>query len=475
MKKHIFIIILASLLLICACQPTPESPIVVGKDQSVMIEKAQEDTVYATAQTERETVDWRERLGVPERYTASLTSIGGHLSVEADAAIVLPDVELPVVQIAPYLFTDEDAQRFVTALLGEDPQCVTSEDNWRTRAMWEKEITQLKEDLDHWDTFGGAIWGGFDTRAELEEYLQQKIAKAADAPERPETAPLTWEWKMPTVWNKDGYQTTTDRYIGFLTLNADNSESSLAIDRASEWGRSGIRYMREAGSDVHFTSLDGSWQNELSVSLEDAQRMAEEKLHEMGLDHLTCAFHKSVRSYRGDVIVEGNCYEPFWAFVFTQSVNGVPVGYTFQPTVEPSEYNRVWQYEQCRVLVDEKGVAFIEYESPCRTEEVKVEAATLLPFDKIKEIFEKMVLIVDNNADLNDFEAHYRISEVRLSMVSIPEQNGNGGLLVPCWDFMGESSWFSENSNVSKLGARSDGTYCYLTINAIDGSIITRQ
>ena len=32
MKKHIFIILLAALMLLCACQPTPESPIVVGKD-----------------------------------------------------------------------------------------------------------------------------------------------------------------------------------------------------------------------------------------------------------------------------------------------------------------------------------------------------------------------------------------------------------------------------------------------------------
>ena len=35
--------LLASLLLLCACQPTPESSIIVGKDQQQMIEKAQED------------------------------------------------------------------------------------------------------------------------------------------------------------------------------------------------------------------------------------------------------------------------------------------------------------------------------------------------------------------------------------------------------------------------------------------------
>ena len=146
-----------------------------------------------------------------------------------------------------------------------------------------KKPYSMDRNLLHISFEGGILEDPWQEFPEDIAVMTEPLSKAADAPERPETAPLTWEWKMPTVWNKDGYQTTTDRYIGFLTLNADNSESSLAIDRASEWGRSGIRYMREAGSDVHFTSLDGSWQNELSVSLEDAQRMAEEKLHEMGL------------------------------------------------------------------------------------------------------------------------------------------------------------------------------------------------
>lgn len=474
MKKHIFIILLAALLLLAACQPTPESPIVVGKDQSAMIEKAQEDSPYASPETGEQAVDWYARLDAPERYTTSLTSAGGHLTVEVDAPVILPDVELPVVRIAPYVFTDEDAQRFVTALLGDDPQCVTSEDNWRTRAMWDMEILQLKNDLDHWDEYGNLIWSGFDTRAEFEEYLQEKIAKAANAPERPETAPLTWEWETPNVWTADGKQETTDRYIAFTVLNEDNSESSLAIDKASEYSRCGLRYMREAGSDVHFPyDIDNCWQNELSITQEEAQKIAEEKLRQMGLDHLACAFKKSIRSYRGDSVVEGNRYEPFWAFVFTPTVNGAPMNYTFQPIVEPTDYNRVWQYEQCRVLVDEKGVAFLEYDAPCAVEEIKVEAATLLPFQRICEIFEKMVLIVDNNADIYDYDMHDRITSVRLSMVSIPEQNG-GGLLVPCWDFMGESPWFNDTPH-AKESIGSDGTYCYLTINAIDGSIIARQ
>ena len=40
MKKRIYVIIIASFLLLCACQPTPEEPVVIQKDFDVMIEKA---------------------------------------------------------------------------------------------------------------------------------------------------------------------------------------------------------------------------------------------------------------------------------------------------------------------------------------------------------------------------------------------------------------------------------------------------
>ena len=148
--RRSFILFALLLLISTACQPTPEGSLIVGKDQEQMIEKAQGDTVYVTdAPAAR--VDWRERLATPERYTADLTSAGGHLIVTVDAPVDLPDVEMPVVRVEPHVCTDEDVMRDVHALLGEDPVCIQNGENWRTRAMWEKEVLQLKDDLDHWD------------------------------------------------------------------------------------------------------------------------------------------------------------------------------------------------------------------------------------------------------------------------------------------------------------------------------------
>ncbi|MBR2645447.1 MAG: hypothetical protein IKD54_09205 [Clostridia bacterium] len=148
MKKHIFILLLASLLILCACVPTPEEPIVIGKDQSAMIEKAEAGGEYAASPSDPAAgTDWASRLGTPARYETSLVSAGGKLTVEVNAPIELPDVELPVVKIEPYLFTDADVRRYVSALIGDDPQCV--DDPWdeslRTKKSYEKEILTCRD------------------------------------------------------------------------------------------------------------------------------------------------------------------------------------------------------------------------------------------------------------------------------------------------------------------------------------------
>jgi hypothetical protein len=469
MKKHIFIILLTALLLLAACQPTPDSPIVVGKDQSVMIEKAEATAAYQAE--DPSAVDWYDRLGAPKQYATNLLSAGEHLTVDVNAPILLPDVELPVVRVSSYLFSDEDVHRFVTALLGDDPQCVDPwGENSRTKKSYEKEILDRKNALDHWNEYGKNVYGEyFETPENFEAYLNELMLKASNAPERPETFSPTYEWKSPNVWTKDGKQETADRYMTLLTVNDDLSQSRLDINRSYEFGRCSVRYLRDAYDEVRYPVDRRTWQNELSVSESVAKIAAEDLLDRMGLDHLGCAFSKFIRIYPGDVALEGNPYHACWAFIYTTEVNGAPLTYTAQTRAEVTDYNFEWEYEYCIVMVDEDGVAGLTYQNPCAVEEIEVPAATLLPFEKVREIFEKMVLIVDNNADTRGYDMTYRITSVRLGLASIPEQNGTGGLLVPVWDFMGVRIYpeYKERSD--------DETFSLLTINAIDGSIIVRS
>lgn len=471
MKKYFYIILLAALLLLCACQPTPDSPIVVGKDQSAMIDQAREKPGYTTG----ETVDWRERLAVPERYSVKLKSNGGRLTVDVDAEVIVPDAELPVVRVSPRRFSEEDARRIVTALLGDDPKCIPLDGDNQTKAMYERQIIEWNYALDHWEDYGCSVWDMFDEKEEMEEALRALIEKAADAPETLETFAPVIEW-TPMLWHTAaGQKDLGDASMNFLTLNADETRSMLNITNGGDGTRSGIYYHRNIdGLADQLATIEGQWKNELRITEDEAKSVAEAKLKEMGLDHLACAFSKFVRCYRDDLIRDGAPYEPGWMFVFTPSVNGVPLTYSHRLGVENNAYSRYWGYERCLILVDENGVTILDYEDACTMDEVMAETAALLPFSEIAAIFEKMVLIVDNNADAFDFDQTYRITSIRLGWVTVPEQNGEDGLTVPCWNFMG-NIWSEEFPEVWKqTGMMQDGSFSYLTINAVDGSIIQR-
>ncbi|MBQ1632383.1 MAG: hypothetical protein II049_06130, partial [Clostridia bacterium] len=98
MNKRVFIILFASLFLLCACQPTPDEPVVVGKDNEAMIEKAKETSAPApTGETLYDT------LGAPKVYSVSFTDETKKINITGEAPIILPDTEG-----LPLLFVEAD-------------------------------------------------------------------------------------------------------------------------------------------------------------------------------------------------------------------------------------------------------------------------------------------------------------------------------------------------------------------------------
>ena len=86
MKKRIYLILIASLLLLCACQPTPDEPVVLQKDQDLMIQQGSATLAPEAAYTPPE---------VPERYRFDFQD--GALTIHADAEIVVPSEPMPIV------------------------------------------------------------------------------------------------------------------------------------------------------------------------------------------------------------------------------------------------------------------------------------------------------------------------------------------------------------------------------------------
>ena len=105
--KRTFVIVFAALLLLTACQATPNAPIVVQKDMEQMLEKAQgtedvseKNTQPRTETSEHETNMFIMNLGIPQNLKLESISAKGKLLVHTDASIILPQADkMPIARV----------------------------------------------------------------------------------------------------------------------------------------------------------------------------------------------------------------------------------------------------------------------------------------------------------------------------------------------------------------------------------------
>ena len=111
MKKIIAILLITIMAIgAAACQKTPESPIVVGKNNEKLIEKAitSSDTPFSA----------------PSRYSANkpLANPQGSLTVNVDAAVIVPKSEgLSTARVGKHIFTKQNVKRMLLRCLTAKP------------------------------------------------------------------------------------------------------------------------------------------------------------------------------------------------------------------------------------------------------------------------------------------------------------------------------------------------------------------
>ncbi len=146
--------------------------------------------------------------------------------------------------------------------------------------------------------------------------------------------------------------------------------------------------------------------------------------------------------------------------------NATPAGGSFAPT---------WNYETLEIFIGNGSLLDLDWRSPHTVGETVVEDAALLSFEEIQKIFNKMMPITLDPAAITEHYASVdiRIDTIVLELQRVTEQNSiENGLLVPVWNFYGT------RTNTEKSGEiyiDHNGSYDplrFLTINAIDGSVI---
>jgi hypothetical protein len=497
MKKSI--IILIALLLLCACQPTPESPIVVGKDQNAMIEQAKREIPE-----EQRTMSVRERLGVPEKLAYSYHK--GNLTIEADAEIVVPDGELPIVRAFPTDFDQETVTDLWNALIGDIP--MTAIVYKRAKPEIEQTIEKLLAAID-----GGKYADyGFASEEKAKDALKALQIMYREAPDDVAGDPADSTLRKGVFLDDDGKEVASHTYLyaesqktGYRFSVSNNASNTVPIVTVSydEMGRPVGTAVREVDRRAGFTFIKNNepqapcfiWGDELSfsdpcptgipgtvtVTPQRAKEYAETFLKDAKLDGAY-----AVR--RVFVITDSDATEFAYRIVCTHTVGGCPALMTgntgeaenaeaYFNDDENDDYAEIWEYEQFWIDVNDSGVYCVQMQQPLAIGDVVTERSNLLSFSEIRKIMEKMLPIVydteanDPNSENSDMRYTKRINRVELGLWRVREQNRiDRGLLIPVWAF-----YASTTESYPEIGYSWQTYLPILLVNAIDGSIIDPQ
>lgn len=364
----------------------------------------------------------KEKLGVPDTVQGEYVSGSGISRVTVDAEVTVPAVSrVDVVEAVPRIFTDEEVLKVM--------ERHHNDLDWRYAESNEPYMNGLPH-----------IDGSFDG---IDHYDLWICVKPDASPDK------TYKSFNVTYW-----------------LNARTGE--IAFTPTMEYIEDHERgYYCVGQNPVPLT--DGKAED-CTISLEEAVALADEEVHAILPDYLVTRAGQAPVMEAGGFGFDKYTTQQFYLLQYTRHLNGVPVNDSLQTSPE-GEYGYVSGTGEVSVLVADDGVLGFTYTEPYDVGEIVEENAALMPFDEIWDIFEKISLLsiqhLEAEEGLEKNEA--KVTEVRFGYMSVLQADGSYRY-TPVWDFYAHRILDGHGA----YGGSPDSFGAFLTINAIDGTIIDR-
>lgn len=514
MKKG-FAIMWAAVLAVClaGCQPTPDKGVVGRKDLAQMLD-------MAAAPWEREG-SLREALTVPDRYETYLEGGGGTIRVTVDAQVIAPEADrVPIIRVGALTFSQDMVDRLADALFDDGPLYTPDSLSMLTKSEIEQLLIELKRKKAELEAQGmtptsrdGAEGeasvseenGSQGLQSVMVENRLDRVIHAilsyeeilTEAPEEKEYVEVSGDLEDQEIdspeYNGKLYQVAHMgqpnpdggmRNVSVLNNERVNYYFAQYVNRGDYGGSTGAYYPEDQWYDDTPGEEDRATADALaypSMPEEQARAVTDQFFVQIGVDGLECASIEKViggsSTYDATDSRIGNLLKAY-RLRYVRHVGGIPVTYTNVPIACDDTDDGIiwsWAYEGMSFIVDDGGIVEMEWTEPYKIGETVIEDTAMLPFSKIQGVFEKMI-IASTEYDA-DADVELNISEVRFGLARITEQDELvSGLLVPVWDFFGTRTTYYENNDGQRDSyTHKDTTHPWLTVNAIDGTVIDRS
>ncbi len=486
MKKLLWLILTLSLL--CACLPTPDNDIVINKSEGQLqslIEQTTPVPVYQTEPTSATTESnptfvapkdindsspapvsdsligtLRSVLHAPEYINDSFDgkAIGDKLTVVLDAIISIPNVsDVPVYTVNISIPNGEKRTRMFHFMLGDEPYYQPTNEQ---KMLIESRIKYCKNYIDALEKkpYGDDVPYEIISSALLNELQDLSIQLSAF----PETAELLEATFDPS---KRSVELMNSNYVVARQYQDANGVTVISYRKCNQ------------AIDIYSSTGTRDPRNDQELS---AMNVAESFASELGITEtkaigLFCADEDRRLKWHSQQGVDDGIYRVSLVPIYA----GIPCyPYTTyygsdsgrkEAKAEP-DYNWNPPQETLFAVVQEGIVTQLLWQYPCEIVSMDNANVSLLSFDDIMKIFQKQIFM---NVYLDaGYPETMHITNIRLSYMRMRKPDSKDYYLLPVWDFLG----YCTDEDVDDLMSRSwYENQSFLTINAIDGSIIDRN
>ena len=424
------------------------------------------------------------RYNAPETFVKTYES--GGLKIIMDAKLNVPAYDMQSVVLSPLELTQDFADAFISffsqdTALYKKINADQSYDFYLNRlAVWKKCLYNAQNNWD--EVKGHDPYGNDRDRAivEIEGMIEWVEQQLEIAPKDVKYEAITSQLVHPVEEGKDvpGGEpekiTDTSRLVldAYTEVEDSNTGNHMAHYYLSSNGGTAETLSYDNSNDASSNGmiLRSAEINELAkmiaLTVEQADSYARNSLKSMGINYMDLADY----SYSA-AIKDGELY-PYYKLRYTRSVSGVPIKPVSEAYIlsDKKDSGICTQIETIYVDVDESGVIGFNWNNVMKQDELLDDSLDIMGFDRIIEIAESQL---QNQSYKKDGDLEIVISEISLSLMPVETGNENEIKTIPVWDFIGyhySNGDLEEKQKMIELNVE----FSYLTINAVDGSLINR-
>lgn len=479
--------IMCASIFLFSCQATPQERAITEKDdgnlrdllQSSAQSKEEPESSYNMVQQNEE-----KNEEVPVWNLTKEFDSGATLIIEAPA-VLHGETNAPVASVQEKPFTQEQCEEITRALYPDAKICdyeITQETMEQDLLYYKEMLHKAQTDPDYFKDADGDIIYGFGLPESklhliqngeiltLEEELTLNIEDLEERyPNAPSLAELeTTEYEFKDLPESEQINLVTFQDRQTISINFVNWSSGI---RGSEFILS-LDQPKVAGEKIIYECVSPSFLDQDSVFSDD-RTIAEECLRKLGVDYMGLQWVTKGESALG---------EESHTFCYMRIINEFPETHT--PTylgtlafdTEYEQFRDLWKYENIQISVKNGTITSVHWQNPAEVT-VENENVQIISWEEAQEIFLKqMDRLLSPNVSEEDTQLgilggnkEFHINRIELGLTKILMADNDEYKLIPTWTFSGYEKESLYN-NPEMAGA----LICFVTVNAVDGTIIDR-